>query len=106
MPSLDENNRSVVALYDAMFNQHRPDEAIERFADEEYRQDNLHVGDIEFGLHGDGVAATWAASSGPAATGVAAKLPTTAATGRSLTPTPATSVGPSVWSARPERPVR
>ncbi len=53
-----------------MFNQNRPDEAIERFADEEYRQDNLHVGDIEFGLHGDGVAATWAASSRPAATGV------------------------------------
>ncbi len=44
-PTLDENKRNVMAFYDLMFNQCRPAEAIDRFAGEDYRQHNPHVGD-------------------------------------------------------------
>jgi predicted SnoaL-like aldol condensation-catalyzing enzyme len=44
-PTLDENKRNVMAFYDLMFNQCRPAEAIDRYAGEDYRQHNPHVGD-------------------------------------------------------------
>lgn len=45
MDSLERNKASVVAFYDLMFNQCRPQEAIDRFAGAEYRQHNPHVAD-------------------------------------------------------------
>ncbi|TFZ00611.1 hypothetical protein EZ313_19345 [Ramlibacter henchirensis] len=45
MDSLERNKANVVAFYDLMFNQCRPQEAIDRFADAEYRQHNPHVAD-------------------------------------------------------------
>ena len=42
---LERNKAAVHAFYDLMFNQCRPQEAIERFAGPEYRQHNPHVGD-------------------------------------------------------------
>ena len=44
MPA-EENKTNVVAFYDLMFNQNQPAEAIERYAGDEYRQHNPHVGD-------------------------------------------------------------
>jgi len=43
--SLKRNKANVKAIYDLMFNQCRPREAIERFAGGEYRQHNPHVAD-------------------------------------------------------------
>lgn len=45
MDSLERNKANVVAFYDLMFNQCRPQEAINRFAGAEYRQHNPHVAD-------------------------------------------------------------
>ena len=45
MDSLGRNKANVVAFYDLMFNQCRPQEAIDRFAGAEYRQHNPHVAD-------------------------------------------------------------
>ena len=45
MDSLERNKTNVVAFYDLMFNQCRPQEAINRFAGAEYRQHNPHVAD-------------------------------------------------------------
>jgi predicted SnoaL-like aldol condensation-catalyzing enzyme len=45
MDSLERNKANVVAFYDLMFNQCRPQEAIDRFAGAEYRQHNPHVAD-------------------------------------------------------------
>jgi predicted SnoaL-like aldol condensation-catalyzing enzyme len=45
MDSLERNKTNVVAFYDLMFNQCRPQEAIDRFAGAEYRQHNPHVAD-------------------------------------------------------------
>jgi uncharacterized protein YceH (UPF0502 family)/predicted SnoaL-like aldol condensation-catalyzing enzyme len=42
---LERNKANAVAFYDLMFNQCRPAEAIERYAGDEYRQHNPHVGD-------------------------------------------------------------
>ncbi len=41
----ERNKANVIAFYDMMFNACRPAEAIERFAGDEYRQHNPHVGD-------------------------------------------------------------
>ena len=41
----EENKRAAIALYDLMFNECRPREAIERFAGDEYIQHNPEVGD-------------------------------------------------------------
>jgi predicted SnoaL-like aldol condensation-catalyzing enzyme len=43
--SLQRNKQNVIAFYDLMFNQSRPSEAIEKYAGDEYRQHNPHVGD-------------------------------------------------------------
>jgi predicted SnoaL-like aldol condensation-catalyzing enzyme len=42
---LERNKHNVMAFYDLMFNQSRPAEAIDRYAGEDYRQHNPHVGD-------------------------------------------------------------
>ena len=42
---LERNKRNVIAFYELMFNECRPAEAIRRYAGEEYRQHNPHVGD-------------------------------------------------------------
>lgn len=43
--SLERNKQTVMAFYDLMFNQSRPGEAIERYADDVYIQHNPHVAD-------------------------------------------------------------
>jgi predicted SnoaL-like aldol condensation-catalyzing enzyme len=43
--SLERNKRNVLAFYDLMFNQCRPDQAIERYAGVSYIQHNPHVAD-------------------------------------------------------------
>jgi predicted SnoaL-like aldol condensation-catalyzing enzyme len=40
-----QNKANAEAFYDLMFNQCRPQEAIDRYAGAEYRQHNPHVGD-------------------------------------------------------------
>jgi predicted SnoaL-like aldol condensation-catalyzing enzyme len=45
MKDLDLNKSNAQAFYDLMFNQAKPQEAIERYAGAEYRQHNPHVGD-------------------------------------------------------------
>lgn len=42
---LQRNKSNVTAFYDLMFNQSRPEEAIERYAGVTYIQHNPHVGD-------------------------------------------------------------
>ena len=42
---LERNKTNVVAFYDLMFNQSKPDEAIERYAGDVYIQHNPGVGD-------------------------------------------------------------
>jgi predicted SnoaL-like aldol condensation-catalyzing enzyme len=42
---LERNKRNVMAFYDLMFNGCQPAEAIRRYAGDEYRQHNPHVGD-------------------------------------------------------------
>jgi predicted SnoaL-like aldol condensation-catalyzing enzyme len=41
----ERNTGNVIAFYDLMFNECRPGEAIERYAGDDYRQHNPHVGD-------------------------------------------------------------
>jgi predicted SnoaL-like aldol condensation-catalyzing enzyme len=43
--AIEQNKRNVIAIYDLMFNQNRPAEAIDRYAGAHYRQHNPHVGD-------------------------------------------------------------
>ena len=45
MANPQENKANAEAFYDLMFNQCRPQEAIDRYAGAEYRQHNPHVGD-------------------------------------------------------------
>ena len=45
MANLQENKANAEAFYDLMFNQCRPQEAIDRYAGAEYRQHNPHVGE-------------------------------------------------------------
>ena len=45
MHDLNRNKDTVVAFYDLMFNQCRPQEAMDRYAGDHYRQHNPHVGD-------------------------------------------------------------
>ena len=40
-----QNRAAAQAFYDLMFNQSRPQEAMDRYAGAEYRQHNPHVGD-------------------------------------------------------------
>ncbi len=47
---LEKNKRSAVAFYDLMFNQNKPQEAIEEYAGEEYIQHNPHVEDGKEGF--------------------------------------------------------
>jgi predicted SnoaL-like aldol condensation-catalyzing enzyme len=42
---LERNKANVKAFYDLMFNECQPAEALERYAGDEYRQHNPHVGD-------------------------------------------------------------
>lgn len=42
---LERNKRNVIAFYELMFNECKPAEAIRKYAGEEYRQHNPHVGD-------------------------------------------------------------
>jgi predicted SnoaL-like aldol condensation-catalyzing enzyme len=42
---LERNKRNVIAFYEAMFNDGRPREAIERYAGASYTQHNPHVAD-------------------------------------------------------------
>ncbi len=42
---LEKNKKSVMEFYDLMFNQCRPQEAIERYAGDDYIQHNPEVGD-------------------------------------------------------------
>ena len=41
----EQNKANAIALYELMFNQNRPAEAIERYVGADYRQHNPHVGD-------------------------------------------------------------
>jgi len=43
--NLERNKRNVMAFYELMFNECKPAEAISKYAGEEYRQHNPHVGD-------------------------------------------------------------
>jgi predicted SnoaL-like aldol condensation-catalyzing enzyme len=45
MGRLEQNKKTVVALFDLMFNQCRPAEAIERYAGDAYIQHNPAVAD-------------------------------------------------------------
>jgi len=45
MPSLDQNKRTVQAFYDLMFNQSKPEEAIEKYVGGAYIQHNPTVAD-------------------------------------------------------------
>ncbi|MHC2991585.1 membrane protein [Pontibacter sp. HJ8] len=45
MNQLEQNKQNAVAFYDLMFNQCRPEEAIDRYAGQVYIQHNPHVGD-------------------------------------------------------------
>lgn len=45
MTDLEQNKRNVMAFYDLMFNQCRPADAMARYAGDDYRQHNPHVGD-------------------------------------------------------------
>lgn len=42
---LEQNKRNAIAFYDLMFNESRPDEAIEQYVGDVYIQHNPHVGD-------------------------------------------------------------
>jgi predicted SnoaL-like aldol condensation-catalyzing enzyme len=42
---LERNKRNIMAFYELMFNECKPAEAIRKYAGEEYRQHNPHVGD-------------------------------------------------------------
>jgi predicted SnoaL-like aldol condensation-catalyzing enzyme len=42
---LERNKRNVIAFYEAMFNDGRPREAVERYAGASYTQHNPHVAD-------------------------------------------------------------
>jgi predicted SnoaL-like aldol condensation-catalyzing enzyme len=42
---LELNKQNAIAMYDLMFNQNRPADAIERYVGDEYIQHNTHVGD-------------------------------------------------------------
>ena len=43
--SSDQNKQSAITFYDLMFNQSRPQEAVERYVGAEYIQHNPHVAD-------------------------------------------------------------
>ena len=45
MSNINNNKENAKAFYDLMFNQCRPEEAIEKFVGEMYIQHNPHVGD-------------------------------------------------------------
>ena len=45
MTNPQQNKANAEAFYDLMFNQCRPQEAVDRYAGAEYRQHNPHVGD-------------------------------------------------------------
>jgi predicted SnoaL-like aldol condensation-catalyzing enzyme len=45
MNNTAENKQNVVAFYDLMFNQCRPEEAIQKYVGDTYIQHNPHVGD-------------------------------------------------------------
>ena len=42
---LEQNKQNAIAMYELMFNQSRPADAIERYVGDEYIQHNTHVGD-------------------------------------------------------------
>ena len=44
-PDVERNKSNVVAFYDLMFNQCKPEEAMQRYAGDEYIQHNPGVGD-------------------------------------------------------------
>ena len=41
----EQNKANAQAFYDLMFNEYRPQDAIDRYAGDDYRQHNPHVGD-------------------------------------------------------------
>jgi predicted SnoaL-like aldol condensation-catalyzing enzyme len=43
--STEQNKQNAIAFYDLMFNQSQPEEAIDRYAGDEYIQHNPHVAD-------------------------------------------------------------
>ena len=45
MNNTERNKHTAIAFYDLMFNQCRPEEAIEQYAGDVYIQHNPHVGD-------------------------------------------------------------
>ncbi len=45
MANPEDNKKAAMAFYDLMFNQSRPQEAIERYAGDDYTQHNPHVPD-------------------------------------------------------------
>ena len=45
MTTLEQNKQNAIAFYDLMFNQCKPEEAIEQYVGEVYIQHNPHVGD-------------------------------------------------------------
>ncbi len=45
MADLEANKTNAIAFYDLMFNQNRPQEAVDRYVGAEYRQHNPHVAD-------------------------------------------------------------
>ena len=48
---LEDNKKNAVAFYDLMFNQNKPEEAIEKYAGKVYIQHNPHVKDGKQGFN-------------------------------------------------------